>query len=86
MPRVTIYTSVLCPFCHRAKRLLKDKNVAFEEIDVTFSPTKRGEMAELAGSRTVPQIFIDDSHIGNCEVLFALEQDGRLDIILAGAT
>ena len=84
MARVEIYSSMLCGFCHRAKRLLKGKGVAFEETDVTMSPGKRGEMMERAGGRTsVPQIFINGAHIGGSDELYALEANGELDRLLA---
>lgn len=85
MQPVEIYTSPLCGFCHAAKRLLKKKGVAFSEIDVFRSPERKPEMIERAnGSRTVPQIFIGDTHVGGCDELYALEQDGKLDPLLAG--
>ncbi|MBN34940.1 MAG: glutaredoxin 3 [Rhodospirillaceae bacterium] len=80
MADIVIYTTMFCPFCHRAKHLLKDKGVAFEEIDVTMSSGKRAEMMELASGRhTVPQIFIDGEGIGGCDELYAMEYDGTLD-------
>ena len=85
MAKVTIYTTALCPFCYRAKRLLNDKGVDFEEIDVTFSPGKRAEMTEKSGSQTVPQVFAGDRHIGDCDELYALDAAGRLDDLLAGS-
>ena len=86
MADVVIYTTMFCPFCHRAKHLLKDKGVAFEEIDVTMSAKKRAEMTEKAnGGYTVPQIFIDGEPIGGCDELYALERQGELDAILGVA-
>lgn len=82
MAKVTIYTTGLCGFCHAAKRLLKDKGVAFEEIDVTFSPGKRREMAAKAGRRSVPQIWIGETHVGGCDELYALDHEGKLDPLL----
>jgi glutaredoxin 3 len=82
MPDVTIYTTGMCGFCYRAKALLKAKGVAFEEIDVTFSPKKRAEMREKAGSNSVPQIWIGDRHVGGSDDLLALEQAGELDALL----
>ena len=85
MPEIEIYTTPFCPYCHRAKRLLKDKGVAFTEIDVMMAPGKRKEMRERAGGgNTVPQIFIDGSHIGGSDDLMELEQEGRLDRLLVG--
>lgn len=85
MPEIEIYTTPFCPYCHRAKRLLNDKGVAFHEIDVMMSPGKRSEMRERAGGAgTVPQIFVDGQHIGGSDDLVELENDGRLDALLGG--
>jgi glutaredoxin 3 len=85
MSQVTIYTTFFCPFCHRAKALLKKKNVAFTEIDVS-DRAARQEMRDRAGGRnTVPQIFIGERHIGGCDELHALEARGGLDPLLAQA-
>ena len=67
----------------RAKELLKKKGAEFNEIDVTFSPAKRKEMAERAGRTSVPQIWINGEHVGGCDELFALDADGKLDTLLA---
>jgi glutaredoxin 3 len=84
MPKITIYTTMLCPYCVMAKRLLKQKGVEFEEINVGMSSAKRAEMQARAGGRhTVPQIFIGDQHVGGCDELYALDKDGRLDPLLA---
>lgn len=84
MAQVEIYATMFCPFCHRAKRLLEAKGVAYDEVDVTMSPGKRREMTERAGGRSsVPQIFIDGVHIGGSDELHALEADGKLDPLLA---
>lgn len=86
MALVEIYTTAFCPYCHRAKRLLRDKGVDFEETDVTMSPRKRARMRERAeGRHTVPQIFIDGQGIGGCDELTALERTGRLDELLGSA-
>jgi glutaredoxin 3 len=84
MQKVTIYTTGLCPYCHMAKKLLKNKGVSFDEIDVTFDPGKRADMAKRAGRRSVPQIWIGETHVGGCDELYALDQDGRLDRLLEG--
>jgi len=85
MAAVTIYTSMFCPYCLSAKRLLKKKGVAFEEIDVTMNSGKRAGMMERAGgSRTVPQIFIGDRHVGGCDDLHALDASGQLEPMLTG--
>lgn len=83
MAKVEIYTGMMCGFCSAAKRLLKKKGVDFEETDVSFSSGKRNEMmARANGSHTVPQIFIDDTHIGGCDDLYALDSAGKLDAML----
>ena len=84
MKAVEIYTSPLCGFCHAAKRLLNQKGVDYTEINVLQEPAKKPEMIERAsGRRTVPQIFVGETHVGGCDDLFALEQDGKLDPLLA---
>lgn len=84
MKTVEIYTSPLCGFCHAAKRLLSSKGVSFTEIDVLSNPARKPEMIERAnGGRTVPQIFIGDTHVGGCDDLHALERAGKLDALLA---
>lgn len=86
MPKVEIYSSMLCGYCYAAKRLLKKKGVAYEEVNVTLHPFKRGEMMSRAGgSHTVPQIFIDGQHVGGCDDLHALDRAGKLDPMLAGS-
>ncbi len=83
MADVEIYTTPLCPYCHRAKNLLKQKGVDYTEIDVMMASGKRAEMRERAGGRnTVPQIFIDGRHIGGSDDLIALDQKGGLDPLL----
>lgn len=80
MPKIEIYTSPTCPYCHRAKALLGKKGVSFEEIDVVANAARKPEMIERAnGGRTVPQIFIDGDHIGGCDDLYALDNAGGLD-------
>jgi glutaredoxin 3 len=83
MARVEIYTKIFCPYCARAKRLLADKGVEVEEYDITMGGPKREEMLSRANGRhTVPQIFIDDRHVGGSDDLAALEAGGRLDPLL----
>jgi glutaredoxin 3 len=83
MPKVTIYTTMLCPYCFMAKRLLNKKGVEFEEIDVGANPELRASMVERASGRyTVPQIFIGDTHVGGCDDLHDLERAGKLDALL----
>jgi len=85
MARVEIYTRIFCGFCTRAKQLLASKGVDFVEYDITMDASKRAEMLQRApGRTTVPQIFIDDLHVGGSDDLYALERDGRLDPMLTG--
>ncbi len=84
MAKVEIYTKAFCPYCARAMKLLDSKGVSAEEYDITTGGPKRGEMIERSGGRTtVPQIFVDDRHIGGSDDLAALDRDGRLDEMLA---
>ena len=84
MAKVEIYTTRVCPFCVRAKALLKHKGVPFDEIDVTEDAALRERMVELAGGRrTVPEIFINGKIIGGFDELNALERKGQLDELLA---
>lgn len=85
MPKVVIYTKPFCPYCARALNLLRDKGVAFEEIDdAAFNSAKKAEMvAKSGGASTFPQIFIDGRHVGGCDDLLALERRGELDPLLA---
>lgn len=84
MPAVTIYTTMFCPYCLAAKRLLKKKGIEFNEIDVSMDPARREEMTRLAGGRrTVPQIFIGSRHVGGSDDLHALDARGELDALLA---
>lgn len=80
---VVIYTSNWCFYCKRAKQLLTDKGISFSEISVDGKPEVRAEMKEKAGKNSVPQIWINDQHIGGCDDLFALEQSGTLNTLLA---
>lgn len=85
MPRVEIYSSPFCPYCHRAKALLDRKGVKYEEIDVVAEPSRRAEMTKRAGGHhTVPQIFVDGEHIGDCDGIHAMDRRGQLDPILQG--
>ena len=84
--KVVVYSTLLCPFCHRAKALLRKKGVPFTEVDVGMDSAKRNEMTARAhGRHTVPQIFVGDTHVGGCDDLQALERDGKLDLLLAQA-
>ena len=83
MAKVEIYTTSICPYCARAKRLLTDKGVAFTEIDVSANPAKRDEMEKRADGRyTVPQIFIDGVGVGGSDDIHALDRAGKLDGML----
>lgn len=83
MPKVEIYTKMLCPYCTRAKKLLADKGASFEEHDITMGGPRRAEMLSRANGRTtVPQIFIGDHHVGGSDELAALERAGTLDALL----
>lgn len=83
MAKVIIYCSNWCPFCVRAKTLLSNKGASFEEISVDGKPDVRAQMAKKAGRTSVPQIWIDELHVGGCDELFALERSGKLDALLA---
>jgi glutaredoxin 3 len=84
MQTIEIYTSPTCGYCHAAKRLLNQKGAAFSEINVMAHPERRPEMERRAnGRRTVPQIFIGGTHIGGCDDLYALDDAGKLDPMLA---
>ena len=83
MAKIEIYTKMMCPYCTRAKRLFGDKGVAFEEYDITMGGPQRQEMLSRANGRsTVPQIFIDGTHVGGSDDLAALDRSGKLDPML----
>lgn len=85
MQTVTMYTTAVCPYCVQAKRLLKSRGVEqIEEIRVDADPQARVSMMERTGRRTVPQIFIGDTHVGGCDDLMALDSRGGLLPLLAG--
>ena len=81
---VTLYVSDWCPYCRRARDLLRQKNVVFSEINVEDEPKLREEMIARSKRRTVPQIFIGDRHVGGCDELFELERSGDLDRLIQG--
>lgn len=84
MRPVEIYTTPICPYCHAAKRLLQKKGVTYSEIDVSRDPGLRAAMtARAGGRRTVPQIFVGETHVGGCDDLYALDEAGKLDPLLA---
>jgi glutaredoxin 3 len=83
MSKVRIYTTPICPYCVRAKSLLKKKGADIEEIDVFMNCDARAEMeAKAEGRRTVPQIFIGETHVGGCDDLYELDRAGELDPLL----
>jgi glutaredoxin 3 len=83
MPIVEMYTTGVCPYCIKAKMLLASKGVTeIHEIRVDLDPAERARMMARTGMRTVPQIFIDDTHIGGCDDLVALNSSGKLDVLL----
>ena len=84
MKPVKIFTTPWCPYCVRAKRLLDTKGVSYEEIDVEGDDEARIRLSEQTGRRTVPQIFIGEHHVGGSDDLHALEEQGKLDALLAG--
>lgn len=84
MNKVEIYTKGHCPYCHRAKALLEQKGITFEEFKIDVQPELRATMIQRAnGASTVPQIFINNQHIGGCDDMFALESQHKLDSLLA---
>lgn len=84
MASITMYTTAVCPYCVRAKSILKAKGVTeINEIRIDSDPEQRQKMMELTARRTVPQIFIDDFHVGGCDDLEALNAAGKLDPMLA---
>lgn len=83
MARVRMYTTQWCGYCAAARELLRSKGVDFEDIDVDSNPSKRTEMQELSGGRTVPQIFINDESVGGYSDIATLDEQGRLDELLA---
>ena len=86
MPTVKMYTTAVCPYCVRAKQILKAKGVDhIEEVRVDVNPEERARMMEITGRRTVPQIFIGDTHVGGCDDLMALHSQGGLMPLLQAA-
>ena len=84
---VEIYTKPYCPYCLAAKDLLRQKGIEFSEINVAGAPERRAEMVARAGGRTtVPQIFVGPTHIGGCDDLYALDEEGKLDPLLASVS
>lgn len=86
-PRVVMYSTAVCPYCVRAENLLRARGVSdIEKIRVDLDPQRRAEMMEKTSRRTVPQIFIGDTHVGGCDDLIALDQAGKLLPLLSGET
>ena len=86
-PRVLMYSTAVCPYCVRAEQLLRARGVAeIEKVRVDLDPERRAEMMEKTSRRTVPQIFIGDTHVGGCDDLIALDQAGKLLPLLSGET
>ena len=85
MKTVKMYTTAVCPYCIRAKQILKARGVEqIDEIRIDMQPDERARMMEITGRRTVPQIFIGDTHVGGCDELVALDRRGELEPLLAG--
>lgn len=86
-PRVLMYSTAVCPFCVRAEQLLRARGVAeIEKVRVDLDPARRLEMIEKTARRTVPQIYIGDTHVGGCDDLIALDHAGKLVPLLAGTS
>jgi glutaredoxin 3 len=83
MADVTIYTTRVCPYCVRAKDLLKRKGVPYKEISAEDDAVREDMIQKAGGRRTVPQIFIGSTHVGGCDDLYALDKEGKLDTLLA---
>ena len=81
--KALMYTTAVCPYCMMAERLLLSKGVEIEKVRVDLAPERRAEMMEKTGRRTVPQIYIGDTHVGGSDELHALEHEGKLDALLA---
>lgn len=82
MANVELYFAPWCPYCRRAKQLLDEKQVNYTLIDVDAEPSERETMQKRGAGKTIPQIFIDDKPIGGCDDLYALEAEGKLDLLL----
>ena len=83
MARVRMYTTAVCPFCKMAERLLQGKGAEIDKVRVDLDPAQRAAMMEKTGRRTVPQIYIGDTHVGGYDDLAALDRAGKLDPLLA---
>ncbi len=83
MAAVTIYTTSYCPYCVKAKDLLKRKGASYTEVSAEDDEVREAMIVKAGGRRTVPQIFIGETHVGGCDDLYALDKEGKLDAILA---
>ena len=83
--KILMYTTAVCPYCQMAERLLVSKGVTIEKVRIDLDPQRRAEMMEKTGRRTVPQIYVGDTHVGGYDDLAALDRAGKLDPLLAGA-
>jgi glutaredoxin 3 len=83
MPAITIYTTTYCPYCVKAKDLLKRKGATWTEVNAEDDAVREAMIVKAGGRRTVPQIFIGETHVGGCDDLYALEKAGKLDALLA---
>jgi glutaredoxin 3 len=83
--KVLMYTTAMCPYCQMAERLLLAKGVVVEKVRVDLEPARRAEMMEKTGRRTVPQIYVGDTHVGGYDDLAALDRAGKLDPLLGAA-
>ncbi|MBI5108735.1 MAG: glutaredoxin 3 [Rhodocyclales bacterium] len=84
MAKVLMYSTAVCPYCVRAEQLLTRKGVTdIEKVRVDLEPARREEMMQKTGRRSVPQIYIGDTHVGGCDELYELEHQGKLDSLLA---
>ena len=87
LPRVVMYSTAVCPYCVRAEQLLRARGVTeIEKVRVDLDPVRRAEMMEKTARRTVPQIYIGETHVGGCDELIALDQAGKLLSLLSGET
>lgn len=86
MSNVVMYTTQFCPYCVRAKQLLNAKDVTVEEVRVDLNPEERAKMMRLSGRRTVPQIWVGETHVGGFDELWALDRKGELDPLLEAVT
>jgi glutaredoxin 3 len=84
MPKIEIYTTHWCPYCHAAKSLLDEKGVPYEEVDAQDPETRMAMIQRAHGRRTVPQIFVGDKHLGGYSEITMLERDGKLDPLIRG--